>query len=281
MFRKIAIAGLGLIGGSIALAVKSKSPTTKVIGITRNPETLLKTGFQKYVDVVADYSNLGFLSEVEFCVISTVVSAIPNAFRTIKPFLRSDAVVTDVGSVKEWVVKQIDDSLFVGSHPMAGSEKSGVENADPKIFEDAVCVVTPFNSSEQNVKIVSEFWNFLGMKVLILPPEVHDMIVSETSHFVHIVSFLISDILSQSEYAKNLFYGVFGKGLLDTTRISKSDPSLWVEIFQMNKTNILKVLEKFIELASEIRDHISSEDWEYVKDVLDRAKKFRESLDCR
>ncbi|MCS7298427.1 MAG: prephenate dehydrogenase [Spirochaetia bacterium] len=278
MVDRLAIAGLGLIGGSIAIAVKNKYPNSKIVGITRNIESVRKNNFSKYFDLLLDYSELVETRNIDFCVICSPVSTIPEVFRTLKSYFGVRTIFTDVGSVKEWIVKEINDTSFIGSHPMAGSEKSGIENADPNIFLNATCVVTPKNNSEEQIKIVSEFWNNLDMNVILLSPEVHDKIVSQTSHLVHLVSFALSKLLSQSEFSKDMFYGIFGKGLIDTTRVSKSDPHLWIDIFKRNKNNLIDALEDFISVIRTFRDYVKVENWDTLLESLMKAKNFRDSI---
>lgn len=278
MFKKIAIAGVGLIGGSIALALKERFPDILLIGITRDISKLNNIPQAKVFDKITDYSNLEVINNCDFCLISTIVSAIPETFRKLNKYLNSDTVITDVGSIKSWIVSEIKDKRFVGSHPMAGSEKSGLQFANPKILENSICVVTPKNNPQNYVDKVCEFWNSLGMKVILLSPEIHDKIVAQTSHFIHLVSYLISFVLSSSEFSKDRFLEIFGRGLLDTTRISKSDPYLWVEIFQKNKDNLLNILNIFIEELIKTRDKISENRWEEVIEVLSKAKNFRDTI---
>lgn len=279
MFRKVAIAGIGLIGGSIALSLKNKLPSVNVVGITRNPLSLPRTDNLKCFDIITNYDDLDAIKDVEVCVISTVVSVIPSTFRIIKNFVSPDALITDVGSVKEWVVKEINDGMFIGSHPLAGSEKSGIENASPHLLDGAVCVITPSGNSKKQIEVISNFWETLKMKVVILSPEIHDKIVAETSHLIHLVSFALSKHLSISEFSSDIFYGIFGKGLIDTTRIAKSDPSLWVEILQKNKTNLINSLSEFIKLLSKVKELISSDNWDILKLLLEDASNFRKKLD--
>lgn len=278
MFDKLVIAGLGLIGGSIATAVKNRYPNSRIVGITRNVENVRRSKFSGYFDLLLDYSGLTKIGNADFCVICSPVSSIPEVFRLLKPHFGVKTIFTDVGSVKEWIVKEINDSSFIGSHPMAGSEKSGIENADPNIFSNATCVVTPRDNSEEQIKIVSEFWRNLGMNVVLLSPEIHDKIVSQTSHLVHLVSFALSKLLSQSEFSKDMFCGIYGKGFIDTTRVSKSDPHLWIDIFKRNKSNLVEILEDFISIIQSFRNYVEEDNWDSLLEDLMRAKKFRDSI---
>ncbi|MFN4245277.1 MAG: prephenate dehydrogenase [Brevinematia bacterium] len=281
MVSKVGIAGLGFIGGSIGLALRRNFPDMYILGITRSVKSLPSTDNLNCFDRIVDYQNVEGVRECDIVVISTIVSAIPSAFYTIKPFIGPSTLVTDVGSVKDWVVKEINDLSFIGSHPIAGSEKSGIENSDSEIFKDALCVITPYGNSEEQVKKVSDFWKLLGMRVLVLPPDIHDSIVAETSHFVHLVSFILSSSLYNSDFYKDLFYGVFGKGLIDTTRISNSNSDLWIDIFQKNKQNLLKAFDRFIELSYKVRDEIMMDNWSYVKNVLENANDFVKKLNYK
>ncbi|MCX8029800.1 MAG: prephenate dehydrogenase [Brevinematales bacterium] len=278
MFKNIAIAGLGLIGGSIGSAIKSASPNTAIIGITRNTARIKQLPQSKYFDTITDYHNLEVIKNSDLCIICTNVSSIPDTFKILKPHLNPDTLISDVGSVKKWIVETINDNTFIGSHPMAGSEKSGIENSDPNIFKNSICVITPLNNTQEQIEKITNFWQSIGMKTIILSPDKHDKIVSETSHFVHLIAFLISSTLSFSEFSEKLFYNIFGKGLLDTTRISKSDPTLWIEIFQKNSENLTETIERFIKLLEETKNHITNNNWDKLQETLQKAKEFREKL---
>lgn len=278
MFKRVCIAGLGLIGGSVALAIKEKSPDIFLVGITREVSKVKDIPQSKVFDKIVDYSDLEIVKECDFCLISTVVSVIPDTYRLLRRYFRDDVIITDVGSVKSWIVSEINDERFVGAHPMAGSEKSGLSFSDSKILNNSICVITPKNNPKEYLDKVSEFWKFLGMKVLYLSPEEHDKIVAQTSHFIHLVSYIISFVLSSSEFSKDCFFGVFGKGLLDTTRISKSDPYLWIDIFQKNKDNILSIIDYFVEKLIKTKNDILQNKWDDVLEVLLKAKDFRDKL---
>ncbi|MGC8870194.1 MAG: prephenate dehydrogenase [Brevinematia bacterium] len=279
MFKKIAIAGLGFIGGSISIALKSKYPDVELVGITRDISKVKSSKNSELIDVITDYSNLESLKNSDLVVICSNVSYIPKVFDSLRMFLSPSCVVTDVGSVKKFVVENINNPSFVGSHPMTGSDKSGFENADPSIFEGSLCVITPYNNEDHIVKIVSEFWKFLGMSTLIISPENHDKIVSQTSHFIHLVSYVLSYTLSKSDFAKEKFLGIFSKGLLDTTRVSKSDPELWVDIISRNKENVLSILDIFIKDVEKFKGYIERDEVDNLKNMFEFARDFRKSLD--
>jgi len=278
--KTLGITGIGLLGGSIAIRARQVfKENIKIIGFSRNPDKIKALPQSKVFDEVLSYSELSKISECDLTIICTPVLLIPKVFKSIKTFLKSDAIVTDIGSTKYKIIKEISDSSFIGSHPMAGSEKNGFENSDPSILINATCVITPYNNSESQVKTVSEFWEGLGMKVIKLPPELHDEIVAQTSHSIHIISFLISYTLSESKYSNENFYNIYGKGLLDTTRISKSDPEMWYDIIATNNENILEFLEKFrTNLENIERTLKDGKNLEAIKKIMEKAKEFREKL---
>lgn len=279
MFKKVGVAGLGFIGGSLALAIRKKFTNVELVGITRDPIKVKSCEFSKYIDFITDYSNLDILRDLDFVIICSNVSYIPEIFGKFEPFLSGNCLVTDVGSVKEFVVKSINNPRFVGSHPMSGSDKTGFENSDPSIFDGALSIVTPFNNDSRSVDVVVEFWKLLGMEVLIISPEEHDKITSQTSHFIHLVAYTISYTLSSSEFAKERFKGVFSKGLLDTTRVSKSDPNLWIDIISKNKENVYSILDKFINNLNYIKELVNKEDFPALENIFRVSKLFRDGLD--
>ncbi len=281
MFPKtLGITGIGLLGGSIAIRARQVfKERLKIIGFSRNPNKIKVLPQSEVFDEVLDYSELEKISECDLTIICTPVLLIPKIFRSIKDFLKNEAIVTDIGSTKYKIIKEISDSSFIGSHPMAGSEKNGFENSDPSILINATCVVTPHNNSESQVNIVSKFWEELGMKVVKLPPELHDEIVAQTSHSIHIISSLISYTLSESKLSKENFYNIYGKGLLDTTRISKSDPEMWYNIIATNKENILEFLKKFRRNLESVEKILEDEkNLEAIKEIMGKAKEFRDKL---
>ncbi|MCH6257026.1 prephenate dehydrogenase/arogenate dehydrogenase family protein [Puniceicoccaceae bacterium K14] len=217
----------------------------------------------------------------DLVIICAPVNRIIELTSTISPFLSTETIVTDVGSAKTNIVKECtailsDQACFIGSHPMAGSEKTGMENAQSTLFNGKVCFVTPSEkSSVENVQKVSKFWEDLGSKVIVETPEKHDELTAKGSHSPHIISAALASYLDES--CPNAV-DFCGNGLRDTTRIAAGDPGLWTEIIFQNREEILKSLSDFQIEIEKYREAIAKNDPEMTKSLLAKGKKFRDSL---
>lgn len=277
MFKRITIIGLGLIGGSLALAVKEKKLAKKIVGVSRRKSTI-DYAIKKRI---ADLATLDFKKAVkdsDLVIIATPVFKIAGLAKLIAPFLKKGAIVTDAGSTKRYIVQSIEKAGlegidFIGSHPIAGSEKSGIRFADKDLFKNAWCILT--KSSHTNPKALSKvkkFWEALGMRTLIMPPEIHDRLLSKISHLPHAAA--VSVVNSVGKNHLDLAAG----GFKDATRIASGEPELWRDVFLTNRENLIKdirILKKElnkIETALRTNDHIG------LLKLLNRAKMLRDSL---
>ncbi len=210
------------------------------------------------------------------------VDRIIQLAKRIAPHLKGMPIVTDVGSVKSKIVRESSFALrgvanFVGSHPMAGSEKTGLENARPDLFEGRTCFVTPFEETDEKATDrVQEFWQALGCKTRSESPEKHDEIVSKVSHLPHIVaSALASYLLDNGSESKE----TCGNGLKDTTRIAAGDPAMWKEIVNQNREEILRSLSDFQDRLQIYYSAIANEDYLEIMKRLNEGKAFRDALE--
>ena len=219
----------------------------------------------------------------DLIVLCAPVERIIDLARTIAPHLDSNPIVTDVGSVKSELSRACSAAFeskarFVGSHPMAGSEKTGMENADSDLFVDRVCFVTPFEKTDSETeRIVSGFWRALGSSVISESPERHDAIVANVSHLPHLLASTLSTHLANAfpDAAKYC-----GNGLRDTTRIASGDPAMWREIISQNRVEILRSIDSFQDELQGVRAVIANEnDFETLAKLAD-GKAFRDALDA-
>ncbi len=277
-FKRVAIIGVGLIGGSIGLAIKKNRLADEVIGIGRHQNSIKKALKFKAIDRGTIDVQEG-VSGAEFVIIATPVGAIVPVVRSIASCLKAETIITDTGSTKKEIVRQIENLLppdiyFVGSHPMAGSEKHGVESAKPELFRDSVCLITKTPHTKRGVlQIVSQFWNSIGCsRVRFLSPSDHDIIIARVSHLPHIVA----TALVNSVDKKDLSFA--SGGFKDTTRIASSDPRMWVDICMSNSKCILKSLNKFNKGIETLRKAISVKDTKLLMAEFGRAKRMREKL---
>ena len=273
LFHKVAIIGVGLIGGSIALAIKKKNLAKEVVGLSRHKKTLsiatrigaIDKGSQR-VGVVKDTDLLIFATPI-----NTMLALAPSISKIIKP----DCIVTDVGSTKSEVVAKLGKIFphYVGSHPLAGSEKRGIMNASPQILQGSLCILTPQkNTSPQALKKIEKLWRRIGVKVIFLSPKLHDKILALVSHLPHIVAFsLIGSI--PTRYLK-----LAPSSLRDTTRIAASDSSLWSDIFLSNQKNILNSIKLLEKNLAKLKSAIQRKDRKLLTKVLKEAKEKRDTL---
>ena len=282
MGKKILIAGLGLLGGSLALNLKEQGHTLLALG--RNRKRLEKAEEAGVIHKVSTEAE-EIVPEADIVVIGTPVGTIPAIAESITPFLRPDSVVTDVGSTKEWVcrnMKRILDqkkSRFVGSHPMAGSEKTGFENAFPKLFEKATVVITKTGIEDDDaLDTVRGMWESTGAVIRIMDPAHHDRLVASTSHLPHAVAFAMAYALDKSPDAADNFFGIYGKGLLDTLRIAASDPVVWEDIIRSNRLNIANALEDYRGHLDVLENWIRQGHYDEIVSLMKTAGDLRNRL---
>lgn len=279
-FKTVSILGVGLIGGSLALALKEKKLVNKIIGYGRNEQRLkeaLKLG------IIDSYTTfLEEASEAELIVLATPVGLFEKIIIEMLDYLKKGTIIIDVGSVKESIVNTIETMLpigvsFVGTHPIAGSDKTGFEYANKDLFKKAKVILTPTENTDKSaLEKVSKLWQKIGAVVELMSPEQHDKIYALVSHLPHLISFCMVNTVAEMD--KN-FIKYAGSGFKDTTRIAKSSPEIWRDILMMNDKNILQCLEIFAKNLEEIKKMLSKKDSEGVKTFIEKAKNLRKEID--
>jgi len=273
LFNKVAIIGVGLIGGSLALAIKRKRLANTLIGISRQRKTLILARKLRAVDVASQ--DLNIIKDADLIILATPVHTILKIAKNISRLVKPGAIVSDVGSTKQEIVRHLSKLFpnYVGSHPLTGSEKRGVINADARMFNGSLCILTPTVSTDkQSVIKISRLWNLLGARVVHLKPSLHDSVLSFVSHMPHLVAFSLVGSVPK----KYLRFAT--SGFKDTTRIASSDAALWKDIFISNRKSLLKALGTFKHRLSEIESAISKKDAKGLEGILRKAKKTRDSL---
>ncbi|MCM8767910.1 MAG: prephenate dehydrogenase/arogenate dehydrogenase family protein [Candidatus Omnitrophica bacterium] len=279
-FKKIGVIGIGVIGGSICIDLKKKKVAEKVIGYSRKKETMEKALKNKIIDYYYEKPE-ELIKDVDFLILATPINVMSLYFRLIKN-INPKIFFTDVASVKKIVCDQVnkiigEDSNFIGSHPISGSEKSGIDNVKEGLFENKTVVITPTEKTNQIVKEkVKKIWKNLGSNVFEMTPEQHDKIFAFTSHLPH---FLVYSLLSVGQKNKEISKEYFGPGFFDTTRIGKSSPELWSDIFLYNKKNLLFWTKKFERELRKVKEYLENNDKKKLENFLMKSKKYRESLD--
>ncbi len=280
--KHIAIIGMGLMGGSLGLALRRKG-LSHVSAYARRAETRKLALDIGAVDVIYDTPQVA-LRGADLAVFCTPVCTIPTLAKECMTAFEPGCVVTDVGSTKAELVRDMNSLfrdttiVFVGSHPMAGSEKSGLDAALTNLYEGAVTAVTPGAcASEAGVQTVITLWNGVGARVVRLDPEEHDILVSKTSHLPHLISALLVTIAGRAPQNNGLPL-FLGPGFKDTTRIASGSPDMWHDIVKSNRAAILGELRQYGDALKELTGLIENEDYSGLRDQLEKARSIRARL---
>ena len=218
----------------------------------------------------------------DLVIVCTPVDRIVEMVSRISPTLEPGALVTDVGSTKSRICRVAARTVpkpvtFIGSHPMAGSEKSGMQYASEDLFKGRACLVTPLeDTKDEALDQLVRFWRAIGMEVTTLSPEKHDEIVAHISHFPHLLASLLCLQLSRHSPVWQAFSG---NGLRDTTRIAAGSPDIWRSIFEENKEELLRAMDGFETELAAMRSHLRNGEWIRVRHLLERGKAYREGLE--
>jgi len=275
----IAIFGPGLIGGSVAMALRKHSPRTFITVCGRDVAQLQEITKRKLADAV-QIDPIAAVVDADIVVFCTPVEAMEGLAAAVAPHLLPRTVVTDAGSVKVCVTEKlvpILGSRFVGGHPMAGSERSGIGAARADLFSGAPCILTPIDSTDSNaLQRVTAFWSSLGARITNMSPADHDRIVACLSHLPHVVAFALVDLARSSlpEGSVQLAGGSFR----DATRVAASDPKLWTGILMENRHEVVLALRGMSELLGSIAASLNENDAEDLLGFLKCAGGFRGTL---
>jgi prephenate dehydrogenase len=280
-FRKITIVGVGLLGGSLGLAVKRRKLAREVAGFVRRTASLKDCEKAGAVDF-AMTDLLAAVSNADLVILCTPLSQMQPRVRQMLPALKRGAIVTDVGSVKASVVRELESLVaragahFVGSHPMAGSEKNGVKAACADLFTNAVCIVTPTRKSNTAaVRKVERFWKVVGSRVLRLTPELHDALASRSSHLPHVVAAMLATHVLNPANPRHQT-ALCANGFRDITRIASGSPEMWRDIALANRKNIGKSLDAFVADLKKFRRVLAKADVNGIAGFFKTAKKRRD-----
>ncbi|MBP7792648.1 MAG: prephenate dehydrogenase [Candidatus Goldbacteria bacterium] len=277
--KTIAIIGMGFMGGSLGAILLRKKLCKNVVGIGRNVKKL-KIALKKKAATFVTTDLIKGVQNADIVIIALPVNLIPATFIKIKSYLSKDTIVTDMGSVKGIIVEKIREvdynKNFIGSHPMVGSEKSGIKNIIPEIFQNGTCIITPDNNSDiKKITLVEKFWKSVGMKVVRMNAKLHDKQISRISHFPHIISFVLTNMAAQI-IRKNR--EIIGRGFKDVTRIAASDEEMWSDIFIANKNEVLKDIDIAIEELDALSQMIYLNKEKELKNYILNARELREKI---
>ena len=281
--QTVCIIGTGLIGGSLALALKQAGFCSQIVGAARTEATLKKAVELGVIDRYETDFALA-VKDADIVVVAVPLRAMKNVFEAIAPALSSTAVVTDAGSAKQSVIKDAESVFgetsrrFVAGHPISGTEKSGVTAAFAELYENRKVILTPTQSTDPDaVKLVSAMWQAAGAEVESMSAQHHDMVLAGTSHLPHILAFGLVDCLNNLEDVDEVFRFAAG-GFRDFTRIASSDPVMWRDICLSNRDDILGMMKKYGDQLQIITSALQDSDGDALIEIFERAKKARDQF---
>lgn len=285
-FKQVAIIGVGLIGGSLGMIIRRKGLADHVVGIGRRVENLKTAVVLGAIDrYVADPQE--GVRGADLVVLATPVDTYERHLREWAHCLSPGSIVSDVGSVKGTLVERSEAAMpvgvhFVGAHPIAGKEKTGVAAGSDQLFKGARCILTPTRQTDATaLERVRQLWEETGSIMLTMDPHLHDQILGAVSHLPHVAAFALMNALSElrdQELSSLDLAAHSGGGLRDTTRIAASSPEMWRDIFLWNRANVVAYIDRYTKALEELKRLINTGDAAGIEKALERAKGEREKL---
>ena len=284
MFKKACIIGCGLIGSSLARAIKKNNLAEKIVSSNRSDAANKKVIELKIVDdSSSDTKKMAEGSDL--VVIATPLSSYEDVISKIKNSLKDGVILTDVGSVKENIINLIEKNIpesisWIPSHPIAGTEESGPEAGFSELFQNRWCILTPSKKAkEKDINLLQTFWEKVGSKVDIMEAKQHDYILSITSHIPHLIAYnIVNTSLNIQDEKESTIVKYSAGGLRDFTRIAASNPIMWRDVFIQNKKNTSKMVDKFIRNLEDLKKAIENEDGKKLEQIFTKTKKIRKDI---
>jgi prephenate dehydrogenase len=276
-FGTVAIVGVGLIGGSVGLALRKLGLAERVVGIGRR-QTSLRVARRVGAVTNTTIDLTKGVADAELIVVCSPVARIVEHVRTAAEHCPPDTLITDTGSTKQSIVEALDEGLprgcrFLGGHPVAGSEKAGPSHARAELFDGRVAILTPTqNTQATDYDLLKQLWSELGSVVIQMPAGEHDRAVAMTSQLPHAVAAALAATLPEE------YFRLTGSGFQDTSRLAAGSTELWKQIFSLNRDNVLAALALYQEQLAALRDAIGDDDQTALENLLKKAKKNRDAL---
>ena len=284
MFKKICIIGCGLIGSSLARAIKKNNLAEKIVSSNRSDAVNKKVIELKIVDDSSSDTKK-MVEGSDLVVIATPLSSYEDVISKIKNSLKIGVILTDVGSVKENIINLVEKNIpqnisWIPSHPIAGTEESGPEAGFSELFQNRWCILTPSKKAkEKDINLLQAFWEKIGSKVDIMEAKQHDYILSITSHIPHLIAYnIVNTSLNIQDEEKSTIVKYSAGGLRDFTRIAASNPIMWRDVFIQNKKNTSKMIDKFIENLRDLKKAIKSKNEKKLEKIFIKTKKIRKEI---
>lgn len=280
---RVAIIGLGLLGGSVGLSCHEHAPQIVTTGYDASPAVRARAAERGLVGQVCD-TLAGAVANADLVILCVPVGAMAGVAHDMAPHLPAGVIVTDVGSSKQSVVEDLTAALpgvsVIPAHPVAGTEQSGPDAGFATLFANRWCIITPPEwANPQHVDALSVFWAALGARIEIMDPQHHDLVLAVTSHIPHLIAFTIVGTASDLEdVTRSEVIKYSAGGFRDFTRIAASDPTMWRDVFLHNKSAVLEMLGRFTEDLTAMQRAIRSGDGDALFDLFERTRAIRRSI---
>ena len=283
LIKRLAIIGVGLIGGSLARALREKGEVGEIVGIGRGEANLKRAVELGVVDRYTTDPCEG-VRDADLVFLATPVCSIAATVERVAPFLAPGCVVTDGGSVKEGIVAPCERLMpagthFVGGHPIAGTEHSGVEASFATLYQGKRCILTPTDHTDQDALArVAQMWEIAGSEVIMMDVLKHDRVVAAISHLPHMVAYsLVNAVEGYDRFDESILKYSAG-GFRDFTRIASSDPAMWRDIALMNRDAVLEIMDSFSSYFAELRSLVEKGDGEGMRRFFEESKNSRDAI---
>lgn len=279
--KKVAILGMGLIGGSAGIDLKQRGFASEIIGVGRSAANIAKALELGLADKMV--SKQEAVQEADVIILAVPVNILIDELKFVLDNMRPDAVVTDMGSTKAKMVEAVQNhplrKRYVASHPMAGTEFSGPTAAFSGLFDGKVSIICDKENSDSDaVEIVENLYRALGMKLLYMDAVSHDLHAAYVSHVSHITSFVLGATVLEKEKSEKAILSMAGGGFESTVRLAKSSPEMWSQIFEQNADNIVEVLDTYIDKMTVFRQKIKEGDFDYLKNFMAETNDIKRIL---
>lgn len=281
-FDTIGFVGLGLIGGSIAKKIKYNKPDTKIFATAHRVSTIEEA----YKEGIIENESLPDLDIFHNCDIIFLCAPVQENLkylRELKSIIKPECIITDVGSTKGEIHREVInlqmENQFIGGHPMTGSEKTGIQNANRFLLENAYYIITPTSMTEESDVITFKKWiESFGAIPMVMNYEAHDYATASISHLPHMIAFSLVNLVRTSDDSKETMKTIAAGGFKDITRIASSSPVMWENICSSNKDMLVKQMNHYIEILEELKTNIENNNSEYLLDFFGAARDYRDSI---
>jgi prephenate dehydrogenase len=284
LFQNVTIIGVGLIGGSLAKALKAKGLVGTIAGAGRRRETLEQALRLGVIDRIGQGKAYG-VEDADLVVLASPVGTFERIMKEIAPHLKKGCIITDVGSVKGKLISVVEGALpagrhYVPAHPIAGREKSGVAEASENLFRDRRCILTPTERTDgRALETVRDMWSLTGAMVSVMDADLHDRVFAAVSHLPHVAAFAMMCAVAELNTGSEDYLAYSGAGFRDFTRIAASSPEMWKDICLMNRDNLIPMIDRYLFSLNRFKHEIIAGDEKRLEKHLQLSSDERRGME--